>query len=82
MIRFNQELVLPLGDENITINVLPESGVSVAVSYWTGAEYVDDPSSPVTNPVAIQSSSTVVRLVPSGGYAAVTGKGVQRATDL
>lgn len=51
--------------------LIPDSGVSVAVEFWNGDQFVIDDKSPVTSPEDISCLGVVVRLTPdpiSGGF--------------
>ena len=51
--------------------LIPDPGVSVAVEFWNGEQFVADEGSPVTSPEDIGCLGAVVRLTPdpiSGGF--------------
>lgn len=73
--RFNTETALVFGDDTERVNVIPESGASYNISYWTGAEWVIDDKSPLTVPASFLVQTTRVKIEPIGGFVAVTGKG-------
>ena len=52
-----------------TRNVIPDAGTSVIVEYYTGTQWVTDPSSPISAPNIINCRGISVRLTPdSGGF--------------
>lgn len=48
--------------------IVPSGGTSVAVSSWSGTDYVVDTDSPVTAPGTIYMRSNRVRLVSTGAF--------------
>lgn len=49
--------------------IIPDSGTSVAVEFWTGSEWATDSGSPVTTPDKIFCPNVRVRLTPdTGGF--------------
>lgn len=73
--RFNETKEFAFGDLTGSINVIPESGASFNVSYWTGSEWVLDEKSPVSNPANFIIQSTNVKIEPLSGFVFVTGAG-------
>lgn len=50
-------------------SVIPDSGTSLAVEFWSGTEWVADSASPTTAPTTIFTRNMRVRLTPSvGGF--------------
>lgn len=73
--RFDAETEFAFNEITDRINIIPESGVSYNISYWTGAEWVIDDKSPLTVPASFLVQTTRVKIEPTGGFVAVTGKG-------
>lgn len=48
-------------------SIIPDSGASVAVEFWSGSEWVADANSPMTSPDKIFALGVQVRLTPTGG---------------
>lgn len=48
--------------------IIPSPGVSVQVSYWSGSEYVDDTSSPMTAPGTVYTRQLRMRLISDGKF--------------
>lgn len=51
--------------------LIPDTGVTVAVEFWNGAQWVADDNSPVASPSDLSCLGIKVRLTPTpsnGGY--------------
>lgn len=48
--------------------IVPSGGTSIAVSSWSGTDYVADTDSPITSPGTIYMRSNRVRLVSDGAF--------------
>lgn len=51
------------------VTVIPESGVSVSVEYYSGQDWIADPESPISTPKAVFVNNMRVRFTPTGGGA-------------
>lgn len=68
MPKINSEHSETYGNEFDYISVIPSSGVSVKVEFWSGSEYVEDPNSPILETEKVFVRNTSVRFTPTGGY--------------
>lgn len=49
--------------------IIPDSGTSLTVEAWSGADWVEDTKSPITSPQTIFTNGINVRVTPDvGGY--------------
>lgn len=49
--------------------IIPDTGTSVTVEFWTGTEWVIDSQSPITSPDQVFTRGVNMRLTPDiGGY--------------
>lgn len=48
-------------------SIVPDAGASLDVKFWSGAQWVADPKSPITSPSLIFARNNNVRITPAGG---------------
>lgn len=69
MARYTAQKEFVFGVGKTERALIPDAGASVAVEYWSGAEWVTDSASPVIDPSKIYTLGVNVRLTPtSGGF--------------
>ena len=73
--RFNTKTEFSFSDMTESVNIIPESGVTFNVSYWTGSAWTPDDLNPRSTPSQVAVQATRVQVDPTGGYVAVVGKG-------
>jgi predicted Rdx family selenoprotein len=68
MSKINSEYLETYGNEFDYISVIPATGTSVKIEFWSGSDFVEDPKSPITEAEKVFVRNTSVRFTPSGGY--------------
>ena len=69
MARYEAEITLsPIGNIEYR-SIVPDSGTSVTVEFYSGAEWVEDSQSPITTPNTVFCRGLSMRLTPdTGGF--------------
>ena len=73
MPKTSSEYSKTYGNEFDHISVIPSSGVSVKVEFWSGSEFIEDPRSPIMQAERVFVRNTSVRFTPIGGYCWIGG---------
>lgn len=73
--RFNTATEFAFYETTESVNILPETGVTFNVSYWTGEAWSADGNNPYSAPVNALIQATKIKIEPIGGYVAVASKG-------
>jgi len=73
--RFNTTTEIALNEGTLSVNIIPEVGVTFNVSYWTGFAWFPDDSNPQSGAVNAAVQCTKIKVEPIGGHVAVVGKG-------
>ena len=69
MARYTSEKIFKSIGGVATRNIVPDTGTSVSVEYYSGQEWVADPNSPITTPNIINCRDILMRLTPDvGGF--------------
>lgn len=78
MSRITSEYTQTYGNFYDYISVIPDSGASVKVEFYTGSQWVDDSQSPLTTPATVFVRNNSLRFTPTGGGAWIgDGQGAQ-----
>lgn len=67
MARYTAQKEFVFGVGKTERAVVPDTGTTVTVEYWSGSTWTADSASPISDPSKIYTSGVNVRLTPSAG---------------